>query len=189
VGRTALARFDVRCIPGPQMRGTGGTRHLRWGRRRLRALGFVVSPVPKCEGPGAPATCGGADGACAPWGSWYPRSPNARDRGHPPPAGGTRHLRWGRRRLRALGFVVSPVPKCEGPGAPATCGGADGACAPWVRGIPPKRQEQKRRLDGAPDVRVGHTQVNDNESQDMVYRSRRCFEGMRRESPHKGGSR
>jgi len=156
-------------------------------------------------------TCGGADGACALRRSLYPRSPNARDRGHPPPAvgqtalarlgvrcipgpqmrgtGGTRHLRWGRRRLRALGFVVSPVPKCEGPGAPATCGGADGACAPWVRGIPPKRQEQKRRLDGAPDVRVGHTQVNDNESQDMVYRSRRCFEGMRRESPHKGGSR
>src|ERR1035438_1006821 len=30
-------------------------KHLRCGRRRLRASGFVVSRDPKCEGPGAPA--------------------------------------------------------------------------------------------------------------------------------------
>jgi len=31
----------------------------------------------------SPATCGGADGAGAPWNSCFPRSPKARDRGHP----------------------------------------------------------------------------------------------------------
>ncbi len=73
-------------VPGPQVRGTGGTRR--------------SSPVPKCEGPGAPGV--------------RPRSPSARDRGHPAFVPGPQ--------VRGTGGIgrSSPVPKCEGPGAPGS---------------------------------------------------------------------
>ncbi len=98
-------------IPGPQMRGTGATLGVVWDDYRDRGhlpknkdaprMGHpsVVpkSPVPKCEGPGAPSAWFGMiieTGATRQktktrqgWGTpasyRNPRSPKARDRGHP----------------------------------------------------------------------------------------------------------
>jgi hypothetical protein len=100
VGQPALARHGVLAFPG----------HLRWGSRRWRAMGFLLSL----------ATCGGAAGAGAPWGSCFPWPPAV---GQPALArhgvlAFPGHLRWGSRRWRAMGFLLSLVPKGEGPGAP-----------------------------------------------------------------------
>jgi len=68
--RAALARHGIRGFPGPQMRGTWGTHHtVAWTGRSTR------------QPAGRPALQNG--GACASWDSWFPRSPNARDLGHP----------------------------------------------------------------------------------------------------------
>jgi len=133
VGQTAFARQGVRGFPPLcQKKGTRMGHHLRWGRRRLRAKGFVASyPCARKKAQGWGTTCGGADGACAPGGSWLPTlvSEKRHKDGAPPAVGqtalarqgvrgflplcqkkGTRmghHLRWGRRRLRARGFVAS----------------------------------------------------------------------------------
>ena len=121
-------------------RGTEGTLNLV-NFPKLGAIRPVssTSPVPKGKGPGAPSFVrGGGTEGC---GLCDPRSPKARDRGHPHSCvaegprgavcaipgpqvqgtGGTLIRAW--RRDRGVRSVRSPVPKCKGPGAPSYMSG------------------------------------------------------------------
>jgi len=96
--------------PGPQGRGTWGTRHLRCGGRSLFArLGFVVS---------FPCARKKAQGWGLPRGFWFvePWSPRARDLGHP----SFWEVRWGRP-AGGIGFV-DPWSENPDQGHPRFCG-------------------------------------------------------------------
>jgi len=129
---------ELIAFPGPQVRGTVGT--TAWSSRSREARrGLLLSPVPRCAGPWAPLRGAAARGRLA--GAYcLPRSPSARDRGHhcvgQPLAGGSQGFiaypgpqvrgtggttAWGRcSREARRGLLLSPVPKCEGPGAPSS---------------------------------------------------------------------
>jgi len=86
----------------------------------------------------SPATCGGADGAVAPWNSCFPRSPKARDRGHPTTCGGADGA------VAPWNSCFPRSPKARDRGHPTTCDGADGAGAPWDSCFPrsPKARDR-----------------------------------------------